>query len=291
VFTAAHIDPHSASKLFNKTDLFRIAPESNANYVELTLPGDTQPHFVLLQTFSPNPSGTSSATNMVEWFAAESDYTQGPRPHPRLIAVPLIGGNVLGPAQFDNNLNTNAAISAQRTLLSQAGSNVKLGDIVVLPFNNRAFLYVRPLYVQAAGGSFPQVRYVLAGTRDNVAYGTDLASALKALFGAEVPGLPSTPGASPTPPSSPSPGVPSPSAPASPSTFTLTQQEAQLLQDLLSAQAAVQHDLDVKDYAAYSRDQARVLQDIDQLRSLLGPGFSVVPSPGASPSPPASPAP
>ena len=291
VFTQAHIDPSNPSNLFTKTDLYRVADESTANYVQLTLPGAKRPSFVLLQTFSPNASGTGQANNMVEWFAAECDYVTGN--HPRLIAVPLAGGNVLGPRQFDNNINTDTTISQQLTLLGGNGSKTFLGGIVVLPFNERSFLYVRPFYVQAANGSFPQVRYVLVGTRDRVALGTNLGDALQRLFGQPVPGVPVSAAA---PPPTVIPGTPTPSPSASPapsgpptSGLSLTPQETALLQDLLDRQAAEQRDLAAKDFDAYGRDQAAERRDLDQLQSLLR-GGGASPAPGASPAATATPA-
>jgi len=52
--------------------------------------------------------------------------------------------NVLGPLQFDNNINTNQVISSEISLLDQHGSTVTLGNVIILPFNNDSFLYVRP---------------------------------------------------------------------------------------------------------------------------------------------------
>ena len=106
---------------------------------------------------------------MTAWLAAQSDYTT--TNHPKLIAVPLNNSvNVLGPLQFDNNINTDPIISPEISLLSQHGSSVILGNVIVLPFNNDSFLYVRPLYVLASGGAggtaFPQLHEVIVGTQN-----------------------------------------------------------------------------------------------------------------------------
>src|SRR5205807_7516328 len=191
----------------NKGDLWRIAQETvngvqqdtRAFYVELTLPGESRPRFVLLQAFSPAQStGGGGASNILtSLVAATSDYTAANHNHPHLVTVRLNSGdNVLGPQQFDNNINTDKDISSEITLLHQAGSEVVLGNVIVLPFNNHSFLYVRPLYVQAAGGNFPQLREVLVGTQDRVAKGPSLADALQALFAQPVPGAPGVAGVS-----------------------------------------------------------------------------------------------
>jgi uncharacterized protein len=205
VYAVAHItDPNV---LYNRSDLFRVAQE-NLNgttqdtqpyYVELTLPGDRAASFVLLQAFSPAQStGSGAASNvMTALVAARCDYTT--ENHPRLVAIRLNNAdNVLGPLQFDNNINTDATISPEITLFSQSGSSVFLGNVIVLPFNGHSFLYVRPLYVQAAGGSFPQLREVIVGTQTQLAQGPTLGAALANLFGQPIPGLGGTtnPGAS-----------------------------------------------------------------------------------------------
>lgn len=290
VYTAAHIDPSRAIDLFNKGDLFRIAQEltldnqqvdTNPVYVELTVPGDSSPSFVLLQTFSPaqNPGGGGASNILTAMLVARSRYTPENHFRPQLVAIRLnAGDNVLGPQQFDNNINTDKDISSQITLLGQRGSQVVRGNVIVLPVNGHSFLYVTPLYVQAANGSFPQLRFVLTGTQDRVAMGTSLADSLANLFGQPVPGAPGAVGVSPSP--SPGPG-PAPSLPGGP---TLSPAVLALLQDLLRHELAAQSDLARGDYAAYGQDEAQVKSDLDRLRSLLGPDVTLVP-PSATPAP------
>ena len=121
-------DPQVAADFFSKNDFYSPAqglqPDGTAvtttpQYVEMTLPGNPTPQFVLMQTFSPYKSGSGGqASNMTAWLAAESDYTM--TDHPPLVAVPLGNNtNVRGPYQFDNNSNTDPTISQQRTLLGE----------------------------------------------------------------------------------------------------------------------------------------------------------------------------
>ena len=199
-YAQVHItDP---SVFFQGADLFNIAQESlngsnqatTAYYVEATLPGTSTPQFVLLQTFSPGASGSgNAANNMTAWLAAECDYTG--TDDPKLVSVRLNNAdNVLGPLQFDNNIQTNPTISSEISLLGQHGSTVTLGNVIVLPFNNDSFLYVRPLYVTAASNgvtAFPQLQEVIVGDQSNVQQGTSFATAVAALLnnGQPVPGL------------------------------------------------------------------------------------------------------
>ena len=292
----AQVHVKDASVLFTKSDAWRVSDENvnnvtvptQAYYVELTLPGSTKPEFVLLQTFSPaSNSGTGgSANNMTAWLAAQSDYTT--TSHPKLVAVPLNNGsNVLGPLQFDNNINTNPVISSKLSLLGQGGSRVVLGNVIVLPFNNRSFLYVRPLYVQAASsngqGSFPQLVDVIVGTKDQVAMDTTFSKALQSLFNTTdpIPGLaisPNGPVPTPGPGGTPAP-TPQPGATQSP----LTSEAQQLLTDLLHHQELAQQALSKGDLVTYAKEQDAVSKDADRLRALLQAGGTPSPQTSATP--------
>jgi uncharacterized membrane protein (UPF0182 family) len=295
-YASVHI--HSASVFYQGADLFNIAQESlngsnqatPAYYVEMTLPGTSSPQFVLLQTFSPGANGGgTSANNMTAWLAAECDYTG--TNEPKLVSVRLNNAdNVLGPLQFDNNINTNPQISSEITLLSHNGSVVTLGNVIILPFNNDSFLYVRPLYVTAAGTngtSFPQLQEVVVGTQTSIAQGTSFAAALQALLNTTtpIPGLSNTPGGTPTPSPSPSPSPsasPSPGATATPSpTGSLQQQIIALDAKIVADNSAAQVALMAGNYTLYGVDEAKVQADLQQLQKLLAQqaGTSPTPSP------------
>ena len=285
----AQVHVHDASVFYNGSDRFQIAQElingqqqnTQAYYVELTLPGDSSPSFVLLQTFSPGASGSgTTANNMTAWLAAQCDYTS--TNHPHLVAVRLNNSdNVLGPLQFDNNINSNPQISSQRTLLSQAGSQVIFGNVIVLPFNNDSFLYVRPFYVLAAsnsGTAFPLLQYVIVGTQNATAFGSSFPAALQTLFNTTqtIPGLPTTP----TTPGGPSPS-PSPSGTPSP-TIALPQQVLNAINQLISDENAAQSALKSGNFTAFGTAEDKIKADITALQALLAQSSA---SPSASPSP------
>jgi uncharacterized protein len=292
-YASVHI--RSASVFYQGADLFSIAQQSlsgtNQNtpayYVEMTLPGTSSPQFVLLQTFSPGANGGgATANNMTAWLAAQCDYTT--TDDPKLVSVRLNNGdNVLGPLQFDNNINTNPQISSEITLLSHNGSVVTLGNVIILPFNNDSFLYIRPLYVTAAStGStaFPQLQEVIVGTQTNIAQGQSFSLALQALLSTTqpIPGL-NNPGTTPTPSPSPSPSAsPSPGATPTPAPIGSLQQQiialdSKIVADNLAAQAA----LVAGNYTLYGVDEAKVQADLTQLQKLLAQqaGTSPTPSP------------
>jgi uncharacterized membrane protein (UPF0182 family) len=285
----SQIHVHDAGVFFNGSDRYRVAQEQINNqlqdtqpyYIEATLPGDSKPHFVLFQTFSPGTSGSgTTANNMTAWLAAECDYLD--TAHPKLIAVRLNNAdNVLGPLQFDNNINADPTISQQITLLGQHGSQVILGNVIVLPFNNDSFLYVRPFYVLASGtsgSSFPLLRNVIVGTQQAVADGPSFASALMTLLNTTqpIPGTGTTPPPTTTPTPTPLPGAtPTPT----PAPTSLLQQVVALVNQLLTDNQAAQTALRAGDYATYGKAEAKVQQDLQQLQQLLTPGSSPSPSP------------
>jgi uncharacterized membrane protein (UPF0182 family) len=118
VYASVHVQ--DASVFFNGSDRYRISQEqingqqqdTQPYYIEATLPGATTPSFVLFQTFSPGTSGSgSNANNMTAWLAAQCNYTE--TNHPHLVSVRLNNAdNVLGPLQFDNNINADPTVSS-----------------------------------------------------------------------------------------------------------------------------------------------------------------------------------
>ena len=291
----ANVHVSSASVFFNGSDRYRVAQQqingqqqdTQPYYVEMTLPDDTQPSFNLFQAFSPASSSGGGANNMTAWLAAQSDYTT--TNHPKLVAVPLNNSvNVLGPLQFDNNINTDPVISPEISLLSQHGSSVILGNVIVLPFNNDSFLYLRPLYVLASGSAggtaFPQLHEVIVGTQNSVAQGPSFAQALQALFNTTqpIPGLPNG-----TTPATTTPSTTPTTTPPSTANFTST--ELALLNDLLTHEQNAEAALQKGDFTTFGKEEDAVKADTAQLTVLLQQTQRSSPAPSASASPSASP--
>ncbi|MBJ7596090.1 MAG: UPF0182 family protein [Candidatus Dormibacteraeota bacterium] len=286
----ANVHVSNASVFFNGSDRYRIAQQQISGqqqdtqpyYVEMTLPHDNQPSFVLFQAFSPASSSGGGANNMTAWLAAQSDYTS--TNHPKLVAVPLNNSsNVLGPLQFDNNINTDPVISPEISLLSQHGSSVILGNVIVLPFNNDSFLYLRPLYVLASGSAggtaFPQLHEVIVGTQNSVAQGPSFVQALQALFNTTqaIPGL----GSAPTTPTT---TTPPGTTTTPPSTTTFTAQQLALLNDLLTHEQNAQAALQKGDFTTFGKEEDAIKSDTAQLTALLKNSPSASASPRPTPS-------
>ncbi|TMK96600.1 MAG: hypothetical protein E6G40_10935, partial [Actinobacteria bacterium] len=94
-------------------------------YVLLKLPGDTSEQFVLFEPFTPPGRG-----NMVAYMTAGSD--PGKYGQLRAFQFPT-GENVDGPSQVRSLIRQDPTVSQQLTLLSQRGSDVIFGDLLIVP--------------------------------------------------------------------------------------------------------------------------------------------------------------
>ena len=67
---------------------------------------------------------------------------------------------VFGPSQVEAAINQDPEISAQRTLWGQQGSQVIMGNLLVVPIED-SLLYVQPLYLQSDQTKLPQLQRVI----------------------------------------------------------------------------------------------------------------------------------
>jgi uncharacterized membrane protein (UPF0182 family) len=98
------------------------------------------------------------------------------------------GRTIEGPTQVFARINQDARFSSERTLLSQAGSNVLFGDFLVIPIDN-SFLYVQPVYVQAQQTPIPQLHDVIIvnGSGGAVTIADNLQDAIRGAVTGQVP--------------------------------------------------------------------------------------------------------
>ena len=152
-------------------------------YVLTRLPSDQSAEFQILQPFVPR-SLNDSRKNLTAFMVAKSD----PDAYGKLEAYVMPADqNVAGPIVIGSEMQSDPAVAQAETFLGQAGSTVKLGNIVMLPIG-QSIIAVRPMYVKGEGNSsFPQLRKVVVWHAGDVRIGDTLQDALTQLFGAAPP--------------------------------------------------------------------------------------------------------
>lgn len=141
-------------------------------YVTMRLPGEDSVEFALIMPFTPR-----DRENTVAWLAGRSDGQHFGAL--RNFRFPT-GVLVFGPSQVENRIEQNATISQQLTLWDSAGSEVLRSTLMMVPVGN-SFLYVQPVYLQAAGGRMPELRRVIVANGSAVAMEETFARAIAAV--------------------------------------------------------------------------------------------------------------
>jgi uncharacterized membrane protein (UPF0182 family) len=145
-------------------------------YVIMRLPEEDVEEFVLLMPYTPN-----DRPNMVGWLAARSDGDN----YGKLAAYNFPKDKqVYGPEQVEARIDNDQEISAWFTLRCSEGSTCIRGNLLVIPIGD-SILYAEPIYIQAEGVSFPELKKVVLATKDNVVMGDSLEDALARLTGFE----------------------------------------------------------------------------------------------------------
>jgi uncharacterized protein len=125
------------------------------NYELMALPGQTQQSFVLVQPFVPSSNGDKQ--NLTAFLTASSD----PDDYGQLTSYTIPAGETVdGPYLVSTAVETNSSISQEITLLSQRGSKVVLGNVVMTPIG-QALLYIQPLYVESEQNGVPRLNDVV----------------------------------------------------------------------------------------------------------------------------------
>ena len=110
-----------------------------------------------------------------------------------------------GPVQIEARIDQNSDLSEQFTLWNQQGSRVLRGHLLVIPIG-QSLLYVEPIYLRAESSPMPELRMVVLGAQDRLAYGPTFDDALRNLAG-DVSRRPDAPQPAEGQPS-PAPGTP-----------------------------------------------------------------------------------
>jgi hypothetical protein len=147
--------------------------ELHPYYVLMKLPGAEEEEYVLILPMNPR-----NRPNMVSLMVAKS----GPEDYGRLIDFRFpVNFQVFGVGQIHSRINSDENISRTITLLDQAGSNVILGNLLVLPIGD-SILYFQPLFLQAEATPIPELKQVILASSDRVVMRPTLDQALEALL-------------------------------------------------------------------------------------------------------------
>ena len=91
---------------------------------------------------------------------------------------------IQGPIQIEALINQDQVISKDLTLWNQQGSQVLRPPILTLPIDN-TFMYVAPVYIQAAEARMPQLKKVALAVGNTLVYEDTYEQALAALANAQ----------------------------------------------------------------------------------------------------------
>jgi uncharacterized membrane protein (UPF0182 family) len=245
-------------------------------YLTLRMPGDQNPAFSLTSTFTPRERPNLSGFVAVD---ANPGPTYG---RIRVLELPRNTG-VFGPGQVQNTFESDQRVKEVLNSLRLGGTRTVLGNLLTLPFGG-GFLYVEPVYAQAAGSSeqepYPILRQVLVQYGNSVGTGATLQDALNQIFRGAAPAAPNAP-----------PAQQQQQQPAG----QVSQSVRNAISDAQSAFTDGQEALRKQDWAAYGEAQKRLQTALDELakaqaatRSASAPPS---PRPSATPSGSASPSP
>jgi uncharacterized protein len=146
-------------------------------YLLMRLPGEDRESFVMLRSFVPI-SQADERKELTSFMVAKSEIEEYGR-----LVVYTMPSLIDGPAIVNANILSEEDIASRISLLNREGSRVRLGNLILVPIE-QSILYVRPLYVQAAGATqVPELRNVIVAFGNDIVMRPSLALALEALFG------------------------------------------------------------------------------------------------------------
>jgi uncharacterized membrane protein (UPF0182 family) len=234
----------------------RMAPQ----YQVFSPPGTNAQEFTITDGYvSASTSNSTSGNqnlNLTAFMVGGSD----PSDYGQLTLYQTPQGTP-GPANADLEISGNKQVSSDVTLLDQSGSEVLLGETLMVPIGD-SMVYLRPLYVAATTKPQPQLQYVVAVLGQRVAIESSLNAVLSDVLQTTV-SLPSGGGATNPPASVP----------------------AAVSQDLQAAQNdynSAQADLKQGNLSGYQQEIAAMQAEIAQAQQVLGPPPSATPNPAST---------
>jgi len=166
---------------YNREDQWEIpafdvggqAQSMHPYYTIMKLPGEAGPEYIQMLPFTPRQKD-----NLAAWMVARSDGAH----YGKLAVFQFPKQTVIfGPKQVAARISQDQVIAPQITLWNQQGSEVIQGTLLVIPIEE-SLIYIRPLYLKAAGGSIPELKRVIVGYQNQIVMEETLEAGLERLF-------------------------------------------------------------------------------------------------------------
>ena len=142
-------------------------------YTIMKLPGEAEAEYIQMLPYTPRQKD-----NLAAWMVARSDGDN----YGKLMVFQFPKQTVIfGPRQVAARISQDQVIAPQITLWNQQGSEVIQGNLLVIPIEE-SLLYIRPLYLRAAGGRIPELKRVVVAYQNHIVMEETLDAALDRLF-------------------------------------------------------------------------------------------------------------
>lgn len=182
MFATFHMQ--SPSVFYNREDQWDIpafdlggqANRMEPYYTIMKLPGEQREEFIQMLPYTPRQKD-----NLAAWLVARSDGDN----YGQLMVFEFPKQTLIfGPRQIAARISQDQVIAPQITLWNQQGSEVIQGTLLVIPIEE-SLIYIRPLYLRAAGGRIPELKRVIVAYENRIVMEETLDLALDRLFPAD----------------------------------------------------------------------------------------------------------
>jgi uncharacterized membrane protein (UPF0182 family) len=179
MFTLFHMT--NPAVFYNKEDQWEVpsidqgaqAARMEPYYTIMKLPGEAGAEYIQMLPYTPRQKD-----NLAAWMVARSDGEH----YGKLMVFQFPKQTVVfGPRQVAARINQDQVISPQITLWNQQGSEVIQGTLLVIPIEE-SLIYIRPLYLRAAGGRIPELKRVIVAYQNQIVMEETLEAALERMF-------------------------------------------------------------------------------------------------------------
>lgn len=241
-------NPASASSNVAVSQPGSASPLVEPQYIITRLPGEGNAEFIQMLPYAP-----VNKTNMIAWLAARSDADR----YGQLVVFKFPKQQlVYGPRQVDARIDQDPLIAQNLTLWGQKDARTIRGQLMVIPIKD-SILYVEPLYLQATGNKFPELKRVILAYGDRVVMSETLEQGLQQIFGMAPTAGPGT-GTGTGTGQTPGPGQPGGTGPAGQSVSELTARARDLFNQ-------AQRQSQSGDWAGYGQTLKDLGQVLDEL--------------------------